>query len=177
MSSVPRGRSWSACQTIPGSAPLDCRRARAASPSRLMPGKRITAARIDVLCDLDCVILNDGVGEQPLASLAQRPARGCAILAVELDIENLALAHAFEALDGEALEGALDRFALGIEDAGFQSDDDARFQGLNRSWLLTPRARSAPWSRAHRAPSDLGSSAIARRLRRCAVGGRSSPAP
>ena len=57
------------------------------------------------------------------------PARGRVVVAVELDVEHLALAHAREAVDGQALERALDRLALRIEHAGLQGHDHARFHG------------------------------------------------
>ena len=56
---------------------------------------------MDPSTDFDCVVLDDRIGEQALAGLAQPPTRGRLVLAVDLDVENLALAHAFEPVDGE----------------------------------------------------------------------------
>src|SRR5208282_3397706 len=146
--------------TIVGVAPVACLSARAASPSRLMPGNRITAARMRPSTDLDRVVFDDRIGEQALASLGEPPARGRVVLAIDLDVENLALAHAFKPVDGKALERALDRLALRIEHSGFQGHDDARFHRLQGSRPVRPHARSAPWSGARRAPPDRGWRAI-----------------
>ena len=59
------------------------------------------------------------------------PGFGIGTIAVgDLDVEYLALAHARDPGDAERLERALDRLALGIENAGFECDGDA---GLHRA--------------------------------------------
>ena len=51
--------------------------------------------------DFDRVVFDDHVGEQSLARLAQLRPRGGAVLAIDLDVENLALADAFDPVDAE----------------------------------------------------------------------------
>src|SRR5271165_4999788 len=89
----------------------------------------MTAAFI-ALDDLDRVILDNRVGEQSLASLAEHRTRAAAILAIDLDVEDLSLSHALDALDGERPQRPLDRLALRIEHPGFERDGNARFQRL-----------------------------------------------
>src|SRR5271166_2346707 len=135
----------------------------------------MTAAFI-ALDDLDRVILDNRVGEQSLASLAEQRTRAAAILAIDLDVEDLALSHALDALDGERPQRPLDRLALRIEHPGFERDGNARFQ-RSVSGKVRRRATWAPWSRAHRAQTDRASRAIAMRSTDCAAAARSSPAP
>src|SRR5215218_8554054 len=53
---------------------------------------------------LDAIVLDHRVGEEPFAGVLQR-ALGLALVGgVELDVEDLALAHAGDALDAERLE-------------------------------------------------------------------------
>src|SRR5271165_4823659 len=93
----------------------------------------MTAAFI-ALDDLDRVILDNRVGEQSLASLAQHRTRAATVLALDLNVEDLSLSHALDALDRERPQRPFDRLALRIEHPGFERDGNARFQkvGLRR---------------------------------------------
>ena len=64
--------------------------------------------------------------------------RRFAIAPLDLDIEDLALAHARDAFDAQRFERPFDRLALGIEDAGFEGDGDA---GLHRDPASIDMAR------------------------------------
>src|SRR5260370_24802054 len=79
--------------------------------------------------DLDRIILDDHIGEQLLAGEAEPLARRLGVGRVDLDVEHLALANAFDAGDAERFQRALDPLALRIEDAALQRDDHARFHG------------------------------------------------
>src|SRR5215218_7402799 len=98
---------------------------------------------------LDAIVLDHRVGEEPLAGVLQR-ALGLALVGgIELDVEDLALAHAGDALDAERPQGSLDRLPLRVEDAGFQGDGDARFHADLAGECSGPgsmrRARVPPW--------------------------------
>src|SRR5262249_56034694 len=80
--------------------------------------------------ELDLIILDQGIGQELVGRLLERGLRRLAVAPLDLDVEHLALAHARHAGDAERLERALDRLALGIEDAGFEGDGDARLHGL-----------------------------------------------
>src|SRR3974390_2300299 len=99
--SVPCGSSVSACQTIAGSRPDTSRSVRAMSRSLLMPGKTRTAAFILTKLsadNVDVVILNHGIREQPIGGLLQEFFRLAAVAdTVDIDIEHLALAPAGDA--------------------------------------------------------------------------------
>src|SRR5207248_7625397 len=118
------------------------------SRSRLMPGKTTTAefmaarARAQLAprsarsrratrsFELDLIILDQAIGQELVGRLLERSLRRLAVAPLDLDVEHLALPHARHAGDTERLERALDRLALGIEDAGFEGDGDARLHGL-----------------------------------------------
>src|SRR5262245_60785291 len=70
--------------------------------------------------DLDLIVLDHGVRQELLGRLLERRLGRRGIAAVELQVENLALAHAADAGNAERLQRPLDRLALRIEDAGFQ---------------------------------------------------------
>src|SRR6516164_6033607 len=78
-----------------------------------------------------------------------------AIASLDLDVEDLALAHARDAGDAERFERAFDRLALGIEDAGFEGDGDA---GLHRGSASIDMARIGQTASG----ADARSRAIAR---------------
>ena len=139
------------------------------------PGKRMTAARI-ASTDLDRVILDDGVGEQALAGLAQRPARGRRDRRRRARCRKSCLGARFSRPRRRGLERALDRLALRIEDARLQRDDDARFHRGSRPCQAAFEVGAMVEQRVERG-RDPGSRATGRRSRRCAAGGRSSPAP
>src|SRR5690606_31329430 len=126
--SVPWGSSWSACQAETTGAPA-CLRARATSPSRLEPGKVMTAAFIASLRKLDAVVLDDGVGEQALAGLAQHALGLGPVRRRQLDVEDLALADRADALDAEGLQPPLDGLALRVEHASLEGHGHAGFHG------------------------------------------------
>src|SRR5271167_1137775 len=134
--SVPGGRSRSACQTIAGSRPEMSRSARAMSRSRLIPGKTSTADFIAIpvrqhSCrHLDPVILDYGVGEEFFRGGLERGLGAGAVSAFDLDIEDLALAHAGDSAHAERSQRPLDGLALRVEDAGFQSDRDTGSHNL-----------------------------------------------
>src|SRR5208282_5975572 len=96
--SVPRGSAVSACHTMAGSRPDRSRSARAISRSRLMPGKTSTAdfiafsERPSSSAHLDAVVLDDGVGEKLFGRGLERGLGTGAIHALDLDVEDLALA-------------------------------------------------------------------------------------
>jgi hypothetical protein len=86
------------------------------------------AARNETSGEFDAVIFDDGVGEQFLASRLEQILRLGAVLFDELDLENLALADAFDASDVEQFQRALNGFALRIEQTLLQGDDNIGFQ-------------------------------------------------
>src|SRR4029077_3486097 len=70
-----------------------------------------------------------------------------AVVALDLDVEHLALADARHTIHAEGLQRALDRLALRIEDAGLEGDGHA---SLHRGVLhrdMAPIARTASGSR------------------------------
>src|SRR5689334_7916775 len=73
---------------------------------------------------LDPEILDDGVGEQFPAHVLDVGIAG-AVGKVELD--QLARTHVVHAGKAEPLERVVDRFALGVENPGLESDEDPRF--------------------------------------------------
>src|SRR5208282_1946552 len=131
--SVAAGSSRSACQTIVGSRPEMSLSARAMSRSRLMPGKTSSADFITIPVrlaspgHLDAVILDHGVGEQFFGGVLERRLSAGAVGAFDLDIENLALAHARDPAHAERLQGAFNGLALRVEDTRLQRDGDAGF--------------------------------------------------
>src|ERR1700761_4579791 len=99
--SVPAGNSRSACQTIAGSRPETCASARAMSRSRLMPGNTSTA---DFMAadprspgPLDAIILDHQIGEELFGRGLEGRLGGASVLAVDLDVEHLALPDAGDA--------------------------------------------------------------------------------
>src|ERR1700752_5238939 len=139
--SVPAGSALSACQSIAGSLPETSFSVRAMSRSRLMPGKTTTADFISTIWieppqgassshHLDAIILEHGIGEQLVGGFLQRGFRTRLVAAFKLDVENLALANAGDAVHAEGAERALDRLALRIKDAGFQGNGSAPLHSL-----------------------------------------------
>src|SRR5581483_8416018 len=147
--SVPAGSLRSACQTIAGSCPETSRSVRAMSRSRLMPGKTRTAEFMDLASaqNLDPIVLDHGIGQQLVGGLLEQSFGLGPVGALKLDVEDLALAHAGDAVDAERAQCAFDRLALRIEDAGFQGDGDAGLQNLNPS-PAPARCRAAARSRS-----------------------------
>ena len=87
-------------------------------------------ARLPLIAShIDLVVFDHGVGEQLFAGRLQLSFSGVRIRAGELNVEHLALPDARDAFDAKRLQRALDRLALRIEDAGFESNDDAGFHG------------------------------------------------
>src|SRR5262245_59867862 len=148
--SVPAGKALSACHTIAGSRPEISRSARAMSRSRLMPGKTTTADFIatDMLtfsADFDAVILDHGIGEELLGGTFKRRLGTGAVAALDLDIEDLALAHAGDPADPKRAQRAFNGFALRIENAGLERDGDAGLHGsFNKYESAPPQHRGRP---------------------------------
>src|SRR5262249_20311884 len=172
--SVPAGKALSACHTMAGPRPEISRSARAMSRSRLMPGKTTTADFIatDMLsfsADFDAVILDRGIGEELLSGAFKGRFGAGAVAALDLDIEDLALAHAGDPADPERAQRAFNGFALRIENAGLERDGDA---GLHGSFN---RYESAPPQHRGRPPAIWGRSAGRGKGRRGRRGQRSQP--
>lgn len=72
------------------------------------------------------IVLDDGIRQQFFAHGIEAGLGAIPVLALNLDIEDLALAHRGEALEAEIAAGALDGLALGVENAGLERDGDAR---------------------------------------------------
>src|ERR1700720_4741102 len=119
--SVSAGNSVSACHTIAGSRPDVRRSARAMSRSRLMPRKCSTADFIGPAtgpCSsrhFDAVILDHGIGEKFLGGVFERRLGQGAVGTFNVDLKDLALAHAGNAADAKRAQRPLDRLALGIK--------------------------------------------------------------
>src|SRR5205085_84872 len=99
--------------------------------------------------ELHIIILDQGIGEKLVGGLLEGGGGMLAVGPLNLDVEDLARAHAGDTHDPERLQRPLDRLALRVEDAGFQRDDDA---GLHRAsssrpppvtWPLFPMSRIA----------------------------------
>ena len=92
-------------------------------------------------CDYTFLNLDHRIGEQLFRSLLERGFGSRRIGALDLDVEYFALAHAGDAGNAERLERALDRLALRIENAGFESDGDARFHcSINSEFASSRRS-------------------------------------
>src|SRR5580704_12577045 len=78
---------------------------------------------------LDAVVFDHGIGKEFLRRVLERRFGAGAVGALDLDVKNLALAHAGDAADAERTQRAFDGLALRVEDAGFQRDGDAGFHG------------------------------------------------
>src|SRR5829696_2785550 len=137
--SVPAGNSVSACHSMAGSRPDTSLSVRAMSRSRLMPGKTTTADFISTIWieppeaassshHLDAVILDHGIGEELVGGFLQSRFRPRLVAALDLDVEDLALADAGNPADAERAQRALDRLALRIKNARLQGDGDTRLQ-------------------------------------------------
>src|SRR5688572_13960628 len=115
--------SLSACQTVAGFVPEIFSSAAIMSRSRFDPGKTTTAAFILFVCPLDelnAVILDDHIGEELLGHVPELGRGARRVVLADLDLEDLALADAFDGREAERAERALDRLALRVEDAGLQ---------------------------------------------------------
>src|SRR5690606_15032524 len=128
------GSSVSACQTETGATPVMSVSARIMSRSRFDPGKVMTADFMWASQHLDGVVLDHGVGEELFAHGGEVRLGGFRIAAGQHDVEHLALAHAFDTRKAECGKSALDRLALGVENAGLQRDCDAC---LHRTILIS----------------------------------------
>src|SRR5205085_2708346 len=142
------GISLSACQTIVGFSPVTCSSATAASRSQLDAGK-ITTADFKSLFPYPLsgqrhagrrhlslvglkryfVLLDHGVGEQPLAHFFEARTRFRLIALVQIDIDHLALAYFTDRAETEVVQRVADRLSLRIKNAIFQRNEDARFHG------------------------------------------------
>src|SRR5580692_2068615 len=73
------------------------------------------------------VILDHGVGEKFVGGVFQRRLCLRLVRASELDVEDLALTDAGDAIDAERFQRAFDGLALRVENAGLEGDGNARF--------------------------------------------------
>src|SRR5712691_817803 len=76
---------------------------------------------------LHIIILDQRIGEELVGRLLERDLGLSAVAAFDLDVEDLALAHADDAVHAEGFQRPLDGLALRIENAGFERDGDASF--------------------------------------------------
>src|SRR5258708_4689453 len=85
------------------------------------------------------IILDHRIGEELVAHRLQRGFGLRGVSLGELDVENLALAHAGHAGETEGGERALDCLALRIEHARFERDGDPRLhaRGVSGYWTST----------------------------------------
>src|SRR5262245_35165556 len=150
------------------------------SRSRLIPGKTTTAdfmagraraplaprsarpRRATRSFELNLVILDQGIGEELVGRLLERGLRRLAVAALDLDVEHLALPHARHAGDAKRLERALDRLALGIEDAGLEGDGNARLHRFSCAYGY----RAIRSSRKSKTPATLPCVRLRARLSR-----------
>src|SRR5258705_3672334 len=98
------GISVSVCQTVAGALPEILVSAAIMSRSRLRPGSRTTADFTSP--HLDRVILDHRIREQLVAHRLEVGFRLGAVGAVELDVEDLALAHRADAAEVEGRKRA-----------------------------------------------------------------------
>src|SRR5262245_18468389 len=113
--------------------------------------------------DLDMIILDHGVREKFLSRLPERGLGAGAVVAVKLDIEHLALAHAGDAADAQRLQRALDGLALRIEDARLERHGDARLHvGPNGAIAARARLSSAASLTPSPAPARFRAAARSR---------------
>src|SRR5262249_27326909 len=123
------------------------------------PARTPRCWRVERSFHLDLIVLDQRIGEELVGRLLERGLRRFAIASLDLDVEDLALAHARNAGDAERFERAFDRLALGIEDAGFEGDGDA---GLHRGSANIDMARigyTASGGRAYPRPIARGARA------------------
>src|SRR4029079_7777972 len=93
-------------------------RATPSATSRMV-GRIIPGPSTD---QLHIVVLDQRIGQELVRRLLERGLGLRAVVALDLDVEDLALAHARHAIDAERLERALDRLALRVEDARLEGD-------------------------------------------------------
>ena len=141
-------RSWSPCQSATASWPPK-RTARWASTSSSEPGKvttpTFTASSTRVVLDVDLEVLDHRVGEQRLGHLGDLGEQVVGDLAVDLELEPLALADVGHPCEAQAGQGAEHRLALRVEDLwlGHDVDDDSG-HGDSLAAVGIPR-RVYPW--------------------------------
>src|SRR5262245_35204918 len=135
------------------------RRPRAAPPWRYRERQR-RCRRAAESFHVNSIVLDQGVGEELVGGLLQRGLGLLAAAPLDLDVEHLALPHARHAGDPERFERTFDRLALGIEDAGFERDGDARFHAIPIFLIGTPPS-IWPESPAAQAPAPQAAAAAA----------------
>src|SRR5262245_34620926 len=141
--------------------PSSRRRPRAAPRGRYRERPR-QCRRAAESFHVNSIVLDPGVGEELVGGLLQRGLGFLAAASLDLDVEHLALAHAGHAGDAERFERTLDRLALGIEDAGFERDGDARFHAIPVFFLIgTPPPSIWPESPAAQALAAQAAAAAA----------------
>src|SRR5512135_3076910 len=94
---------------------------------------------------LDAVIFDHSVGEEFFRRGLERRLGAGAVGTLDLDIEDLALAHAGNPVDAQRAQRAFDGLALRVENAGLQRDSDAGFHGHA---FMEPVQFGAPRGRA-----------------------------
>src|SRR5690625_4494466 len=114
----------------------------------------------------DLQLFDDGVGEQGLGHPAHLGVGGLVELTVDLDLEALALADLFHALEAQPRTGRGDRLTLGIQDLRLEHDvhDDAGHWVLQmRSrWVWPGHALGSRWEWGLQGPSPEGDDARVR---------------
>src|SRR5215218_9897990 len=147
------GMSVSVCQTVAGALPEILVSAAIMSRSRLRPGRRTTADFTSP--HLDRVVLDHRVRQQLVAHRLEVGFRLGTVGAVELDVENLALADRTDACEVEGGKRALDGLSLRIEHAVLQRHRDTRLDQFIRlqSWPVRAGQCGRPFKPSFEATS------------------------
>ena len=102
-----------------------------------------------MVLDVDLEVLDHRVGEQRLGHLGDLGEQLVGDLAVDLELEPLALADVGHALEAQAGQGAEHGLALGVEDLWLGHDvDDDTGHGDSLAAVGIPR-RVYPWPVSH----------------------------
>src|SRR5690606_30448486 len=126
------GTSLSPCQTICAGVPVTVASTSATSRSRFVPGKTITELFIcltplSARRQLECVILDDQVGEQFAAHALDLRARHGLVGRGQIDLDVLTLAYFLDSRKAEPGERVLNGLALRVEDTVLERDADTGF--------------------------------------------------
>src|SRR5690625_2206201 len=128
--SRPAGSDLSLCQICCGSAPLAACSARANSRSPVDPGKRMIALRIGS-GDLDPVILDHRIREQLLAHIGNLCPRRLGVRSGEIDLDQLALADALDALESQRAKRMPNCLGLWVEHTILQREMNSSLHGTS----------------------------------------------
>src|SRR4051812_24532765 len=85
------------------------------------------------------IVLDYRVREQLVGGCLERRLGRALVIALKLDVEHLALAHAGDAGNAERFQRTFDGLALRVENAGFERDGDTSLHGgssLNARFVL-----------------------------------------